>query len=590
MSVNAARSGAVSPMARTPSSPGFLGLILFSVLLLSPAFAAVIETDDPLQDRLQACAFSLVIWMLWLALWARAYWACLAASPLILVVPMILYLLVTYHAQPTAAVIGIIADTNLHESTEFLRGLWLPIFVGYAILACLVVVSLRLMRRYRLIWTHRSRYWVLVLVPLIWGGLYWLYQQQELSTKDFRPYPDPFRVPQQPLAVEYLRNALPFGVLLQFGDYLSGERNISKAERALAGFHFGSKQTSASNVRQVFVLVIGESARRDRWSLYGYGRPTSPLMQQQPNLVAYEDVVTMATATRVSVPVMLTRRTAQQAKDSSFHERSLISAFREAGFSTYWLSTQAPLGMFDAPIAVNAREADHVAYFNGSGAWELTPPDGVLLEPLKRALAQATEPRQLIVLHTLGSHYDYRYRYPHAFERFKPAPSPADAVDMHDDLFREKLNNAYDNSILYTDYFISQVIAAVSQSDRPVATVLYLSDHGEDVFDKDCGEVFRGRSSPISYRIPLFLWYSDEYQRAYPRKIEMLKQHRLQPLTTRAVFPTMLDAADVHFPGEDLSGSVMSAKFEIQPRVVTTFNGVVDFDRAHFTRTCRLEN
>jgi glucan phosphoethanolaminetransferase (alkaline phosphatase superfamily) len=569
---------------------GLLGLLLFSVLLLAPAFVAVIEMEEPLQDRLQACAFSLVIWILWLALWARAYWACLAALPLILIVPGILYLLVTYHAQPTAAVIGIIADTNLEESAEFLRGLWLPICAGYAILACLVIVSLSLMRRHRVSWTQRSRYWVLIFVPLAWGGLYWLYQQQELSTKEFRPFPDPFRVARQPLAVEYLRNALPFGVLLQFGDYLSGERNIAKVERAMAGFKFGAKQTSGSNARQVFVLVIGESARRDRWSLYGYDRPTSPLMQQQSNLVAYGDVVTMATATRVSVPVMLTRRTAQQAKDAAFSERSLISAFHEAGFSTYWLSTQAPLGMFDAPIAVNAREADHVAYFNGSGAWGLTPPDGVLLEPLKRALAQSAEPRQLIVLHTLGSHYDYRYRYPHAFEKFKPAPSPDDATDMHDDVFRAKLNNAYDNSILYTDYFISQVIAAVSQSDRPVATVLYLSDHGEDVFDKDCGEAFRGRSSPVSYRIPLFLWYSDEYQRSYPRKIEMLKQHSGQPLTTRAVFPTMLDAADIHFAGEDLTGSVMSEKFGIQPRVVSTFNGVVDFDHAHFTRTCRLEN
>ena len=590
MHVNAARPGAVSPVARTLPLPGFLGLIFFSVLLLAPAFAAVIETDEPLQDRLQACAFSLVIWLLWLALWGRAYWACLAALPLMLAVPVLLYLLLTYHAQPTAAVIGIIADTNLHESAEFLRGLWLPIFVGYAILACLAVVSLRLMHRYRLIWTHRSRYWVLILVPLSWGGLYWLYQQQELSTTEFRPYPDPFRVPSQPLAVEYLRNALPFGVLLQFGDYLSGERNVAKAERALVGFQFGSKQSPGTNMRQVFVLVIGESARRDRWSLYGYSRATSPLLQQQPNLVAYQDVITMATATRVSVPVMLTRRTAEQAKDSSFHERSLISAFHEAGFSTYWLSTQAPLGAFDAPIAVNARESDHVAYFNGSGAWGLTPPDGVLLEPLKRALAQSAEPRQLIILHTLGSHYDYRYRYPHAFERFKPAPSPEDAVDMHDDVFREKLHNAYDNSILYTDYFISQVIAAVSQSDRPVATVLYLSDHGEDVFDKDCGEVFRGRSTPISFRIPLFMWYSDGYRRAYPRKIEMLEQHRLQPLTTRAVFPTMLDAADVHFAGEDLSGSVMSEKFETKPRTVSTFNGVVDFDHARFTSMCKFDN
>ena len=579
-------TAAAAPSGRV----GSIALLTFSALILAPAILSLWCEPTPIEDRLQACAYSIVLWTVWLAIWGSSYRACLAATPLLIITPVAVYLLLAYHSQPTPAVIGIIAETDFEESSQFLRGLWLPVALAYGLTAATAIIALRLMHRQDILWRHRSRWWVLIMAPSAWCALFLLYQRQEAIAADLRPPSDPFRIAPEPLAIENLRNALPFGVVLELSDYLAGERNIAVAERALAGFRFGARQSLSTSDRQVYILVIGESARRDRWSLYGYARATSPQLQQESNLVSYSNVVTVATATRISVPVMLTRKPAEQALNSVFSERSLVSAFKEAGFTTYWLSTQAPVGLFDAPIAMYAKESDHLAYFNKGGGLGLTPPDGVMIDSLKRDLATASEARQLIVIHTLGSHYDYRFRYPPAFDIFKPSPSADEPGSLHDAAFRIKLDNAYDNSILYTDYFLSEVIAAVKHSDRPLAAMLYLSDHGEDLFDLACGEAGHGRATLTSYRIPFLFWYSDGYQRTFPRKIELLREHRDEPLTTQSVFPTMLDAADIHFGSEDLSRSLVSAAFTIHPRIVTTFTKAIDFDRAHLNKSCELEN
>ena len=198
------------------------------------------------------------------------------------------------------------------------------------------------------------------------------------------------------------------------------------------------------------MLVIGESARADRWAINGYARPTSPHLSSTPNLVSFHDVVSIATATRVSVPIILTRKPADFAESFAFPERSVVSLFKEAGFHTVWLSNQALVGQYDTPISVYAKEADVPAFLNPSSYDVQTPFDEVLLGPLKSALT-SEHAAVFVVVHMLGSHFNYRHRYPEAFDQFHPSPTPHDPVSLHDPRWKEALNNAYDNSILYTD-------------------------------------------------------------------------------------------------------------------------------------------
>jgi glucan phosphoethanolaminetransferase (alkaline phosphatase superfamily) len=119
---------------------------------------------------------------------------------------------------------------------------------------------------------------------------------------------------------------------------------------------------------------------------------------------------------------------------------------------------------------------------------------------------------------------------------------------------------------------------------------MYLSDHGEDLYDQSCENAGHGRATPTSYRIPFLFWYSSTYEETFPGKVALLKQHRELPLTSEAVFPTLLDAAGVHFPTEDLTRSAASATLELRPRMVTSFYKMIDFDTAHLTGRCELEN
>jgi glucan phosphoethanolaminetransferase (alkaline phosphatase superfamily) len=186
---------------------------------------------------------------------------------------------------------------------------------------------------------------------------------------------------------------------------------------------------------------------------------------------------------------------------------------------------------------------------------------------------------------------EYRYRYPRDFDVFKPSLEPGESVSQHDADSMNKLNNTYDNSILYTDYFLSEIIAAIKSSGRPVAGMIYLSDHGEDLYDDGCANFGHGKATLAAVRIPLFVWLSPGYQTRFAVKTANLQKHRGEPLTSKAVFPTLLDMAGLHFPGEDQNDSAASSTFvRPSPRVVWAMLGQVDIDQAHPNKDCQLTN
>lgn len=580
------------PLAATYSPAGALGLCIFSALVLSPAVLALFVADTQADQAGSALAFSLALWSFWLAVWGNPYRGCLAATPFLLTAAAADYLLLTYRQQLNPQVIGIVLETNPQESMQYLRGVSLFLVLGFVAIIVAGCFALVMMRKHEVQWRPRWRIAALIGAPLIIGILHFLYQPLETAASWIKPLPNSSHSTPWPLELESARFSSPFGVILQVADGVSAELKAASVAR-LANFRFGSRQAIQSADRQVYVLVIGESSREDRWSLNGYKRRTAPLLQQESNLVSFGDVITVAPWTRNSVPVILTRKSAEQALDLQFPERSLVSAFREAGFATYWMSMQSPIGPFDAAYSSYANEAEHLTYFNMTGGFSGdTPADGVMLGPLRKALAATTETRQLIVIHTLGSHMQYRKRYPDEFDVFKPSLASSAPITQHDAAYEAELDNAYDNTILYTDYFLSQVIAAVKASGRPLATVLYVSDHGEDLLDGGCGKSGHGHATPQSVRVPLFFWYSDTYQQTFPEKVATLRRNGKEPLTTESVFPLLLDAAAIQFPTEDMTRSVMSPAFTRHvPRIFRTMEGsTINFDRAHQNAECELVN
>ena len=124
---------------------------------------------------------------------------------------------------------------------------------------------------------------------------------------------------------------------------LAVERSGATADYAetSAGFKFKSKATHPAASREVYVIVVGETARACSFSLYGYGRETTPLLERTPGLVAFTDVLTQSNTTHKSVPMLLSAACAED-YDRIYREKGIITAFKEAGFHTVFISNQRP--------------------------------------------------------------------------------------------------------------------------------------------------------------------------------------------------------------------------------------------------------
>lgn len=515
-----------------------------------------------------------------LGLLSRRLWiGLLLLSPWAVLAPLELWYLLNYGQPTDAHVLGIVAETDWHEAGSFVGAQALPLAAATLAALALAVAAVRAARRHGLQWRHRSRWW-------LWGaGLVGLLLPTlfEAATPDAAA--DGLRVEQLangdevaedplPPTLRELAQTWPGGVPLRVGEFLRYRHNLQAVSERLAGFRFGARAPAADGQREVHVLVIGETGRPDRWQIHGYGRPTTPRLAAEPDLVPLHDVISPWAWTRMSVPVILTRKPGTDRRPF-FAERSLVAAFREAGYRTYWFSTQSPLGQHDSSIALHAHEAHELRFINPGDYKQQAALDGELLPLLRAALAR-DEPRQLIVLHTLGSHYNYSHRHPPDFERFRPSLADESAPDLHDRRQREAMGNAYDNSVAYTDHVLAEAIAALRASGAR-ATLFYVADHGENLFDGDCGLSGHGRATERDFRVAAFHWHSEAWGRRHPERIERLRARQRAPLSTENVFHSLLDGADIRYPDERLSASLFHDSWTPRPRIVQTG---LDFDRA----------
>jgi glucan phosphoethanolaminetransferase (alkaline phosphatase superfamily) len=387
-----------------------------------------------------------------------------------------------------------------------------------------------------------------------------------------------------PFQFDVFSNSWPFGLVARGADFYTERRYLANLGEKSSKFTFHAHQAAPDQAPEVVVMVIGESSRYDRWSLNGYERDTNPLLRQESNLVTLPDVITSVSATRLSVPVIVSRKPAMQSLKAGFSEKSFLSAYKEAGFKTYWLSNQVSFGKFDTPVSVFAQEADVVQFLNLGGFTNYANFDQILFDPLTNALADPA-PKKLIVLHSLGSHWNYSQRYPQSFDQWRPSLFGVDKPVYTDTKIKPELNNSYDNSILYTDWFLAQVIATLKHT-RATTSMMYVADHGQTLYDGNCKLAFHGHNTQFEFHVPALLWYSDQYQARYPDKVAQLKRHRKARLATENVFHTLLDVGDIRYPDERLEWSFINRRFKQHRRYVDSY-GWTNYDHAIIKGDCR---
>jgi glucan phosphoethanolaminetransferase (alkaline phosphatase superfamily) len=387
-----------------------------------------------------------------------------------------------------------------------------------------------------------------------------------------------------PFEIDSFGHTWPFGLAMQGYDFWKERKYLHELAIKSRAFQFGAHQEVDPHQPEVIVMVIGESSRYDRWSLNGYKRDTNPLLEKETNLVSLSNVITAVSATRLSVPVIISRKPATQSLKAGFSEKSFLTAFKEAGFKTYWLSNQMSFGQFDTPISVFAKEADVTQFMNLGGFTNQSSFDSILLDPLKSAINDPA-PKKLIVLHTLGNHWNYSHRHPKDFDKWQPSLFGIENPAYTDLKWKPQLNNSYDNSILYTDWFLSQVIDKLKES-KQLTSMMYFADHGQTLYDGSCNLAFHGHNTQYEFHIPALIWYSDLYKDIYPEKVERLLRNKKAKLSTENVFHSLLDMADVRYPAEHLEWSFINKKFKPHKRYVDSY-GWTDYDHATFKGDCR---
>jgi len=256
--------------------------------------------------------------------------------------------------------------------------------------------------------------------------------------------------------------------------------------------------------KSVVVLVIGESARSQNFSLYGYGKNTNPLLSQTPNVFHF-NATSCATYTTAGVKCIL-----EHTNTDDLYEILPNYLFRNH-VDVVWRTSN----WGEPPVHI--KEYQKREQINPNCQGEACNYDEMLLTGLKERIQASTSNKVFIVLHTSTSHGPtYSQKYPAQFETFKPVCNSVELGNCS----KEELINAYDNTIVYTDYILHKVIENLKELKDYNSTMLFVSDHGESLGEKNL--YMHGlpmRLAPKEqYDIPFIVWVSEGSKQLKPNK------------------------------------------------------------------------
>ena len=452
-----------------------------------------------------------------------------------------------------------LVTTNPGEAMELLDNLApavVGVFVVYLPLLILGGVNIRRDSRLSVSFQQRVRHWAMQIGAI---GLFCLLASY-LVVDDYR-----------------MRNQL-YPVNICYNLYLAFERNAASEnyKEASRNFKFDARSEHSATAPEVYVMVVGETARTHNFSLYGYPRNTNPLLSKTPGIKAFPNVTTQSNTTHKSVPMLLSAASAENF-ERLFHEKGILAAFKEAGFHTVFISNQLPNHSF---IDFLGEQADEHYFLKKEDALQGNHYDEDLLQKLDEILPKADASssahyhyryrKLFVVLHSYGSHFNYQERYPRSFAFFKP-DSKSEAKPEN----RRDLLNAYDNTIRYTDYILHGIIERLQKwegiqtktdgvYDQPTSAMLYTSDHGENIFDDERSLFLHAapKASDYELHVPFIIWTSEGFSKQYPDILKALGENRTKQVqSSLSAFHTMLGIGGIQTRYRKDEYSVASDKY-----------------------------
>lgn len=419
------------------------------------------------------------------------------------------YFVVTYNVILDRTMMGNIFNTQYSESEQFLSPKLALYFILLGVLPAWLIIRASVQK------TSRVRLFVHLIITVIATST-WIWQSQSnwLWIDKHAKHLGGIIMPWS-----YVGNAIRF----------QSQQAKENVEQTLL-----PDATFGSNEKTVVVLVIGESARAENFSLYGYNKPTNPLLTASENVVTLKNATSCASYTTASVKCILSHTNPSGVFSENFEP--LPSYLQRQGIDVFWRTKN----WGEPPIKVSSYLSSGDLKNNCEG--EECDFDGLLLSHLAEQIQASDKQKVFVVLHQTGSHGpSYYTKYPKEFEVFKPVCRSVELSNCT----QEELINAYDNTILYNDHFLDQLRLTLADLDNTSSAYLYVSDHGESLGEG--GIYLHGTPYSIApeqqLKVPFLVWMSPSFIKQKHISVDKLKAR--EQSTQANIFHSVMGAFDM---------------------------------------------
>jgi len=462
-----------------------------------------------------------------------------------LVFSIILYIeSVYYHlfeSYFSSSVIFILLDTNISEASEFLKFYTSKSVVLFSLLM-LFVVSLSFFKINKTIFQqNKSSFKSRIIV--IFSSITILVFLKFSAVIVFN---------------------FPYLLIKSFIEYTIESNKLGDYKLNTKGNFQNVKRTENHEENEVYVIILGESSSRSHMGVYDYYRSTTPMLENiKDNLLIYNDVVSPHAFSIGSISKALTLGNYES--PSSISSGSIIQLANTSNFETTWLSNQRPIGIYESLITKISLSSNSQKFLTSTIARNNKVLDENLLPELDKVLFSNEHNKKFIVVHLIGSHLNYKNRYPDTFKVFKDEP----LTKFESQESFNKINQ-YDNAILYTDFIASEIIKKI-EALNVKSFVLFLSDHGEEVY-KDRNMAGHNEAIPTKdmFDIPFMLWRSDKYKHDKMLSINFDRKYMIDDL-----FHSLSDLLSISSLEVDSTRSIFNRGFKDRKRIILDS---VDYD------------
>lgn len=355
---------------------------------------------------------------------------------------------------------------------------------------------------------------------------------------------------------------------------ITGIEMYKKESRQYADFIANSKESKflnsvvkqADSSRKTLIFLIGEASTRSHFGIYGYYRNTTPgLEAMSGQLAVFRDVISPFNSTIPSLENVLTFASVSNPED--IRQGSIVQLVKNAGFKTFWISNQIPLGLYETLVTMIGKTADQSFFINMGSAEVQHSYDENLFPFIEKALEDKAA-KKVIFVHILGTHSLYDLQYPKEYQVFTDKPQTKFPSSKSHEVI-----NQYDNAVLYNDFVVSQIITILNEHAQTEEEqhLIYFSDHGEEVYQT---MNFEGHADAIAsqpmFEIPFIYWSNQS------EKVQEYQGYTNRAYVSDNLIYSVADVLNISFGGMTPEKSIFSAAFIAKPRMVK--NGQ-DYDK-----------